>query len=274
VPTTAAPSLLPSPTRAPVTTPARTRPPTTRPPTTRPPTTRPPGGTPTPKPAPTTKVDYVAKLPHFPAAPVPQRVTLTHAPGRAAIVSRIPTSQKVAFLTIDDGWTKHPEAARLLRASGVPVTLFLTTDAIRSNVGFFTTLQDLGADIQDHTVTHPKMPTLSYDAQRKELCDNAGSLTKWYGDRPTYFRPPFGEYNDDTLRAAWDCGLKAGFLWKETVDKGVVRYQTSEHVIHPGDIILMHFRPAYPDDFIAALAAMKRSGVVPALLADYVKPVV
>ena len=32
----------------------------------------------------------------------------------------------------------------------------------------------------------------------------------------------------------------------------------------------MHFRPAFPDDFIAALAAIKSAGLTPALLEDYV----
>ena len=32
----------------------------------------------------------------------------------------------------------------------------------------------------------------------------------------------------------------------------------------------MHFRPAFPDDFIAALTAIKEAGLTPALLEDYV----
>ncbi|WP_344136242.1 polysaccharide deacetylase family protein, partial [Luedemannella flava] len=235
----------------------------------RPPTSRPP----TSAAAPGTPADYVARLPKFPKPPRPQKVALDHEEGRAALYGRIPTGQKVAFLTIDDGWTKHPEALRLLRAAGVPVTLFLTTDAIRGNVGYFADLRDAGADIEVHTVTHPHLPDLDYDGQRAELCGNADKLKQWYGKRPLYFRPPYGEYDDDTLRAAWDCGLRAGFLWRETVDGGVVRYQTAEKVIRPGDIVLMHFRPAYPEDFIAALTAMKRSGLVPARLTDYVAPV-
>ena len=32
----------------------------------------------------------------------------------------------------------------------------------------------------------------------------------------------------------------------------------------------MHFRPAFPDDFVAALTAIKAAGLTPALLEDYV----
>jgi hypothetical protein len=33
----------------------------------------------------------------------------------------------------------------------------------------------------------------------------------------------------------------------------------------------MHFRPAFPDDVLAALNAIKNSGLTPALLDDYVQ---
>jgi peptidoglycan/xylan/chitin deacetylase (PgdA/CDA1 family) len=82
------------------------------------------------------------------------------------------------------------------------------------------------------------------------------------------FRPPYGEKDDTTLRVARECGLRAGFFWTETVHKGKVRYQTGRRV-QPGDIILMHFRPAFVDDFIAALQAIHRAGLTPALLEDY-----
>ena len=34
-------------------------------------------------------------------------------------------------------------------------------------------------------------------------------IEKRYGKRPTLFRPPYGNYNEDTLRAAKSCGIKA-----------------------------------------------------------------
>ena len=78
-------------------------------------------------------------------------------------------------------------------------------------------------------------------------------------------------YAATTLKVARECGQKVVFYWTETVDKGKVRYQSSDHTIRPGHIVLMHFRPAYGDDFTAALIQMKASGVTPALLEDYVQ---
>jgi peptidoglycan/xylan/chitin deacetylase (PgdA/CDA1 family) len=231
-----------------------------------------PSASPTRSPAspPRSIADYLAMLPTFPPAPAPIAVDLPHAAGRAAWISRIPTSQPVAFLTIDDGAVKSPAAIALMRAAGIPVTLFLTTNIISDNKPYFAQLQDLGAVIEDHTISHPELINLDYAHQRNELCHSADLLGSWYGRRPVIFRPPYGDKNDDTLRAAWDCGLKAGFFWKETVDKGKVRYQTALHKVQPGDIILMHFRPAFADDFVAALKAIKDAGLTPALLEDYV----
>jgi hypothetical protein len=83
------------------------------------------------------------------------------------------------------------------------------------------------------------------------------------------FRPPFGDKDDTTLRVAHGCGLNAVFFWKETVDKGKVRFQEG-HQVQKGDIILMHFRPAFVQDFLAALQAIHQAGLTPALLEDYI----
>jgi peptidoglycan/xylan/chitin deacetylase (PgdA/CDA1 family) len=220
---------------------------------------------------PATLADYLARIPKFGAAPTPSSVTLSHTAGHAAFAYEIPTTQPVAFLTIDDGVNRHPMALDLIRAAKIPVTLFLTTRYVSGNQDYFRALRDTGyATIENHTITHTKLTTLDYSGQKHELCGASDQLAQWYGRRPVLFRPPYGERNDATLAAAWDCGLKAGFYWRETVDAGNVYYQRPDHKIHAGDIILMHFRPAFPDDFIAALTAIKNSGLTPALLEDYV----
>jgi peptidoglycan/xylan/chitin deacetylase (PgdA/CDA1 family) len=229
-----------------------------------------PKPTPSPTEPPHTLDWYLSQLPTFGPAPAAHPVDLSHDPGEAPWVHRIPTDQRVAFLTIDDGWIKRPEALPLMRAAKVPVTLFLTVNAIKTNPGYFEALQPNGARIEAHTLTHRKLTDLRYLDQKQEICGSAGWLGAEYGRRPTLFRPPFGEKNDDTLRAAADCGMKACFFWTETVDKGIVRYQSSDHRIKPGDIILMHFRDAFADDFLAALKAIKASGLTPALLENYV----
>jgi peptidoglycan/xylan/chitin deacetylase (PgdA/CDA1 family) len=212
----------------------------------------------------------LSDIPQFPPAPPPAPVTLP-AGDEALFTSRIPVTQPVAFITIDDGYLKSPEAPKLFAAARVPVTLFLTTDAIRDNVAYFDRLRQYGAVIEAHTISHPELRGRSEAFQRRQICGSADQLGKWYGRRPVLFRPPFGDKDTTTLRVARSCGLKAVFFWKETVHKGKVRYQEGKKV-QKGDIILMHFRPAFVKDFLAALRAIHRAGLTPALLEDYIGP--
>jgi peptidoglycan/xylan/chitin deacetylase (PgdA/CDA1 family) len=206
-------------------------------------------------------------IPDFAPAPPPQPITLPEGDS-VEYLHRIPTDQKVAFLTIDDGALKLPEAQELIAAAGVPVTLFLTTDTIRDDPGYFRPMIDAGAVVEAHTVTHAGLRGRSYEFQRREICGSADELGAWFVRRPTLFRPPYGEKDATTLRAAKDCGMTAAFMWTETVHKGKVRYQTGKPV-KPGDILLMHFREAFRADFVGALKAIHRAGLTPALLEDY-----
>ncbi|MET0423416.1 MAG: polysaccharide deacetylase family protein [Actinoplanes sp.] len=232
-----------------------------------------PAATPTPSLSPTPTLPppigwKLSDIPSFPPAPPPEPITLP-AGNRAAALSRVPVTQPVAFLTIDDGYLKNPEAVKLLAAAHIPVTLFLTTGAIHDDVPFFDRLREHGAVIEAHTLNHPQLRGRSYAFQHRQICGSADQLGKWYGRRPVLFRAPYGEKDDTTLRAAHDCGIRAVFGWKETVNEGKVRYQ-EEHRVKPGDIILMHFRPAFIKDFLGALKAIHRAGLTPALLEDYV----
>jgi peptidoglycan/xylan/chitin deacetylase (PgdA/CDA1 family) len=208
-------------------------------------------------------------IPVFPPRPVAEPVAIPAADGAAPFLHRIDTDQPVAFITIDDGGLKHPEAAALLAAAKVPVTLFLTTGMISDDVGYFRELQRHGAVIEAHTLTHPMLRGRSAAFQRHQICGSADKLAHWYGRRPTLLRPPFGEKDETTLKVAHRCGIKAVFHWKETVHKGRVRYQEGRSVKR-GDVILMHFRPAFPKDFIAALRAIHAAGLTPALLEHYI----
>jgi peptidoglycan/xylan/chitin deacetylase (PgdA/CDA1 family) len=225
------------------------------------------------QPPPAKAAAYLDRVPTF--GPRPPAVKVKIRTGNlvgdaAAWLERVPTDQPVAFLTIDDGWIKRPEVLPLLERAHVPVTLFLTVNAVKDNVDYYKKLQAAGAVIEDHTITHTKLEHRPYPFQRREICAAGDQLGQWYGRRPLLFRPPFGAKDANTLKAVHDCGLRAAFSWKETVDKGVVHYQAPATKVERGDIILMHFRDEFVDDFVAALRAIKSAGLVPALLEDYV----
>jgi peptidoglycan/xylan/chitin deacetylase (PgdA/CDA1 family) len=223
----------------------------------------------TPEATPTGLDALLAKLPRFPPAPAPVPIKLP-AGSAAPIYYRLPTTAPVAFLTIDDGFDQLPQDVRVMQAAHIPFTMFLIGPVAARNPTFFKQLVGDGGVIEDHTMTHPSLRGKPYGIQQAEICGARTLLAKTFGRTPTLFRPPFGDYDTTTLQVVHDCGLTAAFYWSETVNAGIVRYQTSPHQIRPGDIILMHFRPTFADDVLAALTAIHDAGLTPALLEDYV----
>ncbi|MET8231303.1 polysaccharide deacetylase family protein [Micromonospora sp. NPDC005298] len=224
---------------------------------------------PTAKPTPGSLAWYVSQVPTFPPAPPPLPVPLP-ATGPAPFWHRLPTEQKVAFITIDDGGLARPPAVvDFIREAHIPVTLFLNSPAAAEHTDYFRQIEAAGGVVENHTISHTSLSGRSYEFQKQEICGAADRLETLFGKRPTLFRPPFGNRDASTLRAAHDCGMKAVFHWTETVHEGKVRYQTPEKVVRPGDVLLMHFRPALMDDLLGALKAIHRAGLTPALLTDY-----
>jgi peptidoglycan/xylan/chitin deacetylase (PgdA/CDA1 family) len=190
-------------------------------------------------------------------------------PGAAVpVVFSISTTKPVVFLTIDDGWYRDPSFPTMLRRSHVPTSLFLIRDAARKDYNYFRRLQDNGATVEDHTVSHPDCTSLTRVEQRQEICRTANAFGRQFGRRPTLFRPPYGRYDLATRRAAADCGMRALVYWDVTVNSGRLAYAIGDR-LRPGDIILMHFTPRITTDFTAAMSAIHAAGLHVRRLEDY-----
>ncbi len=200
---------------------------------------------------------------------VPDYVLLEAKDGLSPVISRVPTKRPVVFLTIDDGVYREPEAARKLSEAHIPATLFLVQNYTVNYAGYFADIvHRSGSAIEDHTVDHRQMTKLPFEAQKSEICTDAAVSAKVFGARPTLFRPPYGDYNIDTLRAATDCGMHAVVLWDVVVEYGAMRYQGGDHLV-PGDIVLMHFQPSFKQDLATFVAAARAANLRPQLLEDW-----
>ncbi|MYS85969.1 polysaccharide deacetylase family protein [Streptomyces sp. SID5474] len=183
------------------------------------------------------------------AAPAPPatRPVLRPGPGvklhgdLPAVVHRVPTDERVVFLTIDDGTEKDPEFARMVRELKVPFSAFVSGYLAREDYGYFRRLHEQGVMVNNHTLNHPDLRRLGYARQQQEICRLQDELTREIGSTPRLFRPPYGEFNEDTLRAARSCGIVAFPIWNQEAfpDRMDYRY---DRVFRPGDIILTHFR--------------------------------
>lgn len=186
----------------------------------------------------TAPLQYAPKPTQKPQLPKP-------APGKVPVIDRIPVpaDDKVVFLTFDDGAEKDPEFLKMAADLKLPISMFLTDNVASSDYGHFEKLRDNGSasTINNHTLTHANLRTLSFEGQKKEICGQQERLEKRFGKRPTLFRPPFGNYNDDTLRAASECGVSSMVLWRVSMQINNFQYAEGS-ALKPGDIVLAHFR--------------------------------
>ncbi|GAA2095708.1 polysaccharide deacetylase family protein [Kitasatospora saccharophila] len=182
-------------------------------------------------------------MPEAPAPPADRPIKLTRS-GQVPVFSEVPTSDKVVFITIDDGAEKDPEFVEMLTELKVPVTMFLTKDIVKNDYAYFKPLQALGNSIQNHTVDHPVMSKLPAAQQKSQVCDDQAALTEQYGTAPYLFRPPYGDgANTAALNAAvQECGPRAVVLWRESMQIHDMQYQAADKKLRNGDIILAHFR--------------------------------
>ncbi|MET9452041.1 polysaccharide deacetylase family protein [Streptomyces cinerochromogenes] len=217
-------------------------------------------------------------LPPAPDPPADKPVRLS-ATGAVPVVTRVPVAQRVVFITVDDGHEKDPRFVRILRDLRVPISMFLTDDAIRSDYGYFRQLQALGNRVQNHTLHHPVLTGLTPARQKEEVCGAQKVLTEQYGTAPLLFRPPYGAYDGTTRAAVAECGPRAIVGWRASMQIHGLRYQDAGRRLRPGDIILAHFRgPAelkgttMTQMFANLLRHVQQQGFAVARLENYVRP--
>ncbi|MEV3992128.1 polysaccharide deacetylase family protein [Streptomyces sp. NPDC049837] len=192
------------------------------------------------------------------------------------VFTTVPTTERVVFLTIDDGAEKDPRLLRMMAELGIPYSAFLSDYLVKEDYGYFKRMQDLGVALHNHTLNHRYMPALSYAEQKHEICGQQANIEKRYGKRPTLFRPPYGNYNADTLRAAQSCGVRAVPLWAAEAFPDHMEWREWDRDLHPGDIILTHFRGredwngTMPDMIRQVMDVVTAKGYAVARLEDYV----
>jgi peptidoglycan/xylan/chitin deacetylase (PgdA/CDA1 family) len=193
---------------------------------------------------------YLGLKPFAPAPPPPTVKPITLSASDPPVFSHVPLTDKVVFVTIDDGIEKDPKFIQMVKDVQVPITISLADVLIRDDYAYFEKLYETGyVSIQNHTVDHPlDMPGLSASQQLYQIAVQQEKLRKEYGVAPYIFRPPGGNYDETTIASAGQAGLKGLMLWKEAMQITDMQYQTSAHRLSPGDIILCHFRgPAQLD---------------------------
>lgn len=218
----------------------------------------------------TTAVTTTTTLPPVPTS-VPGITVgpLVGGPGPVPVIHRVPTTDPVVFITIDDGVTAEPDALNVIRDTKLPVTLFLNQIYLHRNGDYFRQLQDLGAVIGSHTTTHENLRGKDPAFQHGRICDLVPEFEGRFGTAPEMFRPPYGNFDPVTIQQAASCGIRYVLLWSAVGDSGNI--VTAEGPLRAGDIILLHFKPGLGLRLRNIVSQIQAAGLRPARLIDYMR---
>ncbi|MGW0560371.1 polysaccharide deacetylase family protein [Streptomyces sp. NPDC003016] len=229
------------------------------------------GGQPHGGPAPRSGASYARWGLREPLRPAPAPPART--PDRPFVVDRVPTRDKVVFLTFGDGAAQDSAFVRLVGELNLPVSVFLTDGTASPGHSRFDRPRRAGGGpgtVQNHGVGHVYLPGLPYTGQRAQICGQRDRLEARFGTRPRLFRPPYGAYNNQTLRAAGDCGADAVVLWRASAHEGALRYARGDR-LRPGDIVHAHSRKpgGLTETTVRVLRRVQEQGFTVARLEDY-----
>jgi peptidoglycan-N-acetylglucosamine deacetylase len=188
-------------------------------------------------------------------------------------------------LTFDDGPGPYtPQILSILERTGVPATFFEVGILEQYFHASTSAIVAQGYPIGDHTYEHAPMGGLAPRDQKTELLQQISATGKYGAPFPRLFRPPYGSWDDATLRLLHKYKMLM-VLW--TVDTSDYRKPGVATIVHsavagarPGAIILLHDAGGDRTQTVAALPkiirALRARGyklvTVPRLLLDNPAP--
>ncbi|MRH41920.1 polysaccharide deacetylase family protein [Aquibacillus halophilus] len=116
------------------------------------------------------------------------------------IINDVQTSQKQVALTFDDG--PNPlytsQLLEIFRKVDGKATFFMIGEEMIKHPEVVKAVSENLHEIGNHTYSHPKLTELSSDDCFNELVKTENLIKEMTGKKPTTFRPPYLDYNQDT----------------------------------------------------------------------------
>jgi polysaccharide deacetylase family sporulation protein PdaB len=161
-------------------------------------------------------------------------------------VYEVPVKEKVIALTFDISWgNQTPEPViEILKKNEIRSTFFLSGPWARQYPEIPQRIKKDGHEIASHGYRHINLSTLSRTEIKEEIMKAHEALKEVTETTPTLIRTPNGDYNDEVIKGAEECGYTV-IQWSvdslDWMNPGAATI--AERVIKrvkPGSIVLMH----------------------------------
>ena len=156
---------------------------------------------------------------------------------------------KCIYLTFDEGYEQGHTGAILdtLKEKKVSATFFITYDYAKRNADLVKRMIDEGHIVGNHSYSHPSMPTLSIEKAKEEIQLLHDYIKEEFAYEMWLFRPPMGEFSEQSLAITQKMGYKSVFWSFAYVDWNVdsqmgrnAAYKKVTDGTHEGAIYLLH----------------------------------
>lgn len=158
----------------------------------------------------------------------------------------VDTTEKKVSISFDAAWGNEQTSTLLdiLDKYNVKTTFFLVGEWVDKYPESVKEIQERGHEIGNHSDTHAHMSQISTSKQAEEICRCNDKVEAITGIRPTLFRAPYGEYNNEILATAkaeevytiqWNID---SLDWKDPTPTQMKDRISSK--LEPGSIILLH----------------------------------
>ncbi|WP_251027740.1 polysaccharide deacetylase family protein [Bacillus sp. ISL-41] len=160
--------------------------------------------------------------------------------------------EKIVLLTIDDAPDKNAlEMAKTLKELNVRAIFFVNGHFLDTpeEGEVLKQIHQMGFPIGNHTYNHKSLRELSEEQQRKEIVDLNDRVEELIGERPEFFRAPFGMNTDYSKQLAADekmllMNWTYGYDWEKDYQskEALADIMVNTPLLRNGANLLMHDR--------------------------------
>ncbi|MFC7321417.1 polysaccharide deacetylase family protein [Halobacillus campisalis] len=160
--------------------------------------------------------------------------------------------EEVVLLTFDDAPDQFGlEMAKKLKELNAPAIFFVNGHFINTpeKEEILKKIYDMGFAIGNHTMSHPSLQKISVEEQKDEIVDLNDQIEEITGERPEFFRAPFGQNTEYTEQLAKDEGMLLmnwtyGYDWEAEYQdaESLADIMVNTELLVPGANLLMHDR--------------------------------
>lgn len=178
--------------------------------------------------------------------PLQQNATAVVSSKKVLPIYSVERDDPVIAVTFDASWGGSQTLAILdiLDEYNAKATFYLVGIWVEKYPELVKAIHDRGHEIGNHSATHVHMTQVSESKMREELRVMSDKLEAITGQRPTLFRPPYGDYNNTVVTVSRNEGYEViqwsvdSLDWKNKGVEDLIHRATNQ--VQAGDIILFH----------------------------------